>query len=242
MTNEPGIQHVADVLENLQRHWEEKRKSQAVRWLPEFGRKQGFTIAVARATGVDDDAVARELGGRLHWPVYDRELLKRIAQDSGLRESLIESVDEKRVSWLEETFETVMGEPYVSETAYVHHLVKTLLALAASGECVIVGRGAAQILPPRTTLRTRIGAPITDRIDFLRHKLSITPTEAARLIRKRDREHRAFIRSHFYKDPWDPENYDLVLNFSRLGVAGCADVALRALSCLQPAVLSHSVQ
>jgi cytidylate kinase len=240
MAIEPATQHVADVLESLQRHWEEKRKSQGVSWLPESDKKQGVTIAVSRATGVNDDAVASEIGARLHWAVYDRELLKRIALDSGFRESLLESVDEKRVSWLEETFETVMGEPYVSEAAYVHHLVKTLLALAVSGECVIVGRGAPQILPPRTTLRIRVGAPLSDRVEFLRHKRAISRKDATRLVNKRDREQRAFIRSHFNKDPWDPENYDLVLNFSRLGASGCADVAVRALCCLHPTELTES--
>ena len=43
-------------------------------------------------------------------------------------------------------------------SGYVHRLIQTLLSLAAKGECVILGRGAAQALPPQTTLRVRLVA------------------------------------------------------------------------------------
>jgi cytidylate kinase len=230
-------QQVSDILETLC-YWERKRQEQIGAW-PSETPKQGPTIAISRTSGVDAGAVAHEIGNRLQWAVYDRELLKRIAQDAGLRESLLESVDEKKVSWLEETFETVIGVPYVSEAAYVHQVIRTVLALAAGGECVIVGRGAAAMLPPRTTLRVRITAPLANRIEFLRHKHTITSKDAARLLMKKDREHRAFIQAHFHKDPRDPDLYDVILNFARLGVSGCADVAARALASLQSTQISE---
>jgi hypothetical protein len=56
-----------------------------------------FTIAISRETGTYGAAIAREIGTRLGWPVYDRELLQRIADDIGVHRTLVESVDERQV-------------------------------------------------------------------------------------------------------------------------------------------------
>jgi hypothetical protein len=47
----------------------------------------------------------------LGWEVYDRELLEKVAQDIGLRTNLLESVDERRQSWLLEASEALLSEP-----------------------------------------------------------------------------------------------------------------------------------
>ena len=91
-----------------------------------------------------------------------------------------------------------------SESAYVHHLVETVLALGILGECVIVGRGAAFILPAATTLRrVRLVGPVRERITALSRKLGITEPEAARQVRTIDRERTDFVEDHFFKDPSD---------------------------------------
>jgi cytidylate kinase len=153
---------------------------------------------------------------------------------------LLESVDERRQSWLTETFEAFMSasgksewDPLVSESAYVHHLVKTVLALGAHGECVIVGRGAPFILPVETTLRVRLVSPVRERIAALSRKLSIAERKAALRIRAIDRERTDFVQDHFFKDPTDPLSYDLVLNVSRLSVRSCADLIVDTLHLLE---------
>jgi len=82
----------------------------------------------------------------------------------GLRATLLESVDERRKSWLLEFLDGLSSVPAVSESAFVRNLIETVLALGAHGECIIVGRGAAQILPAETTLRARLVAPLSERI------------------------------------------------------------------------------
>ena len=142
---------VGEALEHLFRYWEEKRK--VVSHLERLSSvPQLLTIALSREAGTEGTAIGHEVGSRLGWAVYDHELLDRIAQDMGMRSSLLESVDERRMSWLNEQFEALFDVPYVNETVFAHHLVKTTLALGSHGECIIVGRGAAFILPARSTL------------------------------------------------------------------------------------------
>jgi cytidylate kinase len=85
-----------------------------------------------------------------------------------------------------------------------------------------------------TTLRVRLIAPLESRIEFMRRKLGLSQKESARRVKTMDREHRQFVRSHFFKDPFNPHGYDLVLNFAQLAVTGCARLTVEALRCLQP--------
>src|SRR5690606_25172762 len=100
-----------------------------------------FTIAISRETGAGGSSVARLVGEKLGWAVYDHELLERLAEEMKVRVSLLESVDERHIAWLEEQVEAFSRVPYVSENAYVHHLIQVVLTLGLHGQCVIVGRG-----------------------------------------------------------------------------------------------------
>jgi cytidylate kinase len=188
-----------------------------------------FTITLSRETGTGGTEIAQEVGTRLGWPVYDHKLLERIAQDAGVRASLLESVDEHRGTWLKEAFEGLFGAPYISEPAYVHHLVKTVLALGAHGECVIVGRGAAFILPAASTLRVRLIAPSWHRVATLSQRQGIDRAEASEKVLALDKERTGFVRDYFQHDSRNPHYYDLVLNTARFSVAECAELIVEGL-------------
>ena len=93
--------------------------------------------------------------------------------------------------------------PLVTESNFVHHLVKTVLASARTGN-------ASSSVPRRLhlarrdNLRVRLVGPIRERIAALSHRLNIPEREAARQVRTLDRERADFVRDHFCKDPADP--------------------------------------
>jgi cytidylate kinase len=216
------LQRLGTTIEHLSRHWELQHSAAVAH--PELSPRtsQGFTVAISREAGTPDQQVAQELGKRLGWQVYDHELLERIAQDMGVRATLLESVDERQQSWLLECVEAFLSAPeksewgrLVTESAYVRHLVETVLALGIHGECVIVGRGATFLLPKETTLRVRLVAPVKERIATLSRQLGISEKEAAGKIRTMDRERNDFVRDHFLKDPTDATQFDIVVNAGR---------------------------
>ena len=154
-----------------------------------------FTIAISRETGTYGAEVAREIGNRLGWPVYDRELLQRIADDLGVHRTLVESVDERQVGWLSECLGSLFSAREVNETVYFRRLVEALLSLATHGECVIVGRGATKVLPEASTLRIRIVAPREHRIQTVRSEHGIAYDEAAARVDTTDRERNRLSRT-----------------------------------------------
>jgi len=189
-----------------------------------------FTIALSREAGIDADAVARAIGRRLGWQVWNQELLVAIAERLHTRASDLTAVDETHVSWLQESLEAFLEFHSVTQLAYMHQLVNLLLGLGERGECVIVGRGAAQMLPAETTLRVKLIAPLKERIAALSQRLGGGATNRiARKIEQLDRDRARFVKDYFHRDPTDPANFDLVLNLSRLSPDDCADIILDAL-------------
>jgi cytidylate kinase len=162
--------------------------------------------------------------------------LRGIAEDMGVRARLLESVDEKRGSWLRERLQAFSSAPAVSEGTSVRPLVETLLSLAAHGNCLIVGRGATALLPAETTLRVRLAGPPEQRVRAICERFGISQEEAARWVEKTDLERVGFVKAHFQKDPTDPRNYDLVLNSMRFSVEQCAEFIVEGLRRLQARV------
>jgi len=231
---------LSQLVEKSCRQWEARRKRAAEQRNLVPHTANAFTIALEREAGTQDASVASEVGKRLGWHVYDHELLEQIAQEMGLRTALLESVDERQQSWMRETIQAslaslVSGErfPWASETAYIHRLVETVHALGVHGECVIVGRAAAFMLPVETTLRVRLVGPVRQRVAALAHQRGVSEREVAAQVRTIDRERKDFVWDHFFKDAVDPSNYDLVLNALRLSVTQTAELIVETLHRLQ---------
>jgi cytidylate kinase len=212
----------ADVLEHTQQHWQQRQREAGA------GAATAASVALMREAGVPGTSVAREVGARLGWQVYDRELLERIAQESGLRLSLLERIDERHKNWLTEHVEAFGSVPAVGENTYAAHLVRALLSLGALGHCVIVGRGSAFVMPGDRTVRVRLVGRLEDRVEATARRLGLSREDAARWVEQTERERARFVRDHFLKDPADPHQYDLILNTSRWSVAECADLIAEA--------------
>ncbi len=192
-----------------------------------------FTIALSREAGSGGTMVARELGRRLSWPVYDNELLAELAKILEVDITELESVDERPGSRLVEIVEAFASSSSVTEVKYFRSLMKLVLALGVRGQCIIVGRGAMIALPPETTLRVRVVATLEDRIAAVGRELNLPQNEAARHVESTDRERTRFIKNHFRVDPADPLLYDVILNGSRFSVEACAGVVHDALQQMQ---------
>ena len=227
-------EHLTEALTRAHQHWEARRGADPA---SRTGVPTAFSIAFSREAGTFGAAIAREVGDRLGWPVYDRELMQRIADDLGIRRILLESLDERQVSWLSECMAGLFATPNVNQVVYFRRLVELLLSLASHGECVVVGRAATVIMPADTSLRVRVVAPLAHRVEAVRHADGVSLKEATTRVETTDRERNRFFTDHFQIDPTDPANYDLVLNVARFSPAECADLVIAALGRLR----SHAI-
>jgi len=205
------LHRVVDVLARLNRYADEASKMGHSR----AGAPPPFTIALAREAGAKGSTIAQAVGARLDWPVYDKELLQRIAEEKGLQARLLEGLDEKYIDWLTATMRRLCAVPTPDSYVYLKPLLQVLATLSSQGHCIIVGRGAAVVLPVETTLSVRLIAPRPMRIAHMQEKLGLSPAEAERWVDQTDRERNRFLKEHFHHDPSDAHQYDLVLNSGR---------------------------
>ena len=195
-------------------------------------RPQRATIAISREYGAQGGALARELGRRLNWPVYDRNILERISDETELRAAVFQRVDESDPNWFSNAWEGVTGKPTVAEE-YNEHLPKVLLSLAFHGNCIIVGRGASFVLPRETTLNIQCVAPLPARVERITRDEGFPATEVRRHIEEMDQARKHWTETHFQKDPEFSHFYDLIFNTAQLSLTACADMAIRALEDVQ---------
>lgn len=192
-----------------------------------------YSITISRESGAGGAAVAREVGRLLDWPVYDRELLERIAEETGLRTELLESLDEMRSHWLTDVLQSFAHASPMSGTTYAHRIAETILALASHGHCVIVGRGCTAIIPATKSLRVRLVASLDDRTERVCKRLGVSKVQAIEHVRFHDAHREGFVRDHFHRNVGDPHDYDLVVNTSRFTVEQSARLIVDALRQLE---------
>src|SRR5581483_5336898 len=115
-------------------------------------------------------------GGKLGWQVYDQELLEYMTQDAVVRQGLTDALSPACLEWLEARL-AVLRRGWKGEDPAVANLALVVLALAAGGQVVLIGRGAGCILPGATTLNVRVVAPLEERIAYMGQWLRLARAE-----------------------------------------------------------------
>ena len=188
----------------------------AVQQNPEPGKgKRVPVIAISREHGALGRQIADALGKKLNLPVYDREILDRVAErlntDPETVRMLDESIARARDMWLVRLFS---GKD-LSEDTYRTHVVNVILSLARTGG-LLLGRGSHVVLSTSCALRVRITASpdvCAKRVcDRYGHNLD----EARERIQAVNHARGRFVWELFHQRNSDPTNFDLVVNTDRL--------------------------
>jgi cytidylate kinase len=190
---------------------------------------QGLTVCISREAGARGSSIARRVGEILGWQVYDPELLGYLAQNDAARQEVFAEIPRQALAWAEAQQREIAADQHLILGSDSTQLTQLILALAARGEAIIVGRGAGAILPPETTLNVRIVAPLSERIAYMSQWLRLSLAEATEEVQARDRIRTALHAGLANRDPADLTQYDLIINSGRLGEAGAAELIAEAI-------------
>ncbi len=188
----------------------------------------GLTVAVSREAGSRGGSIGRRVARKLGWQVFDQELLEYVCEEGPLHQELIEGLPAAAGAWVGQHLEQLLRAQSVSQHPSIVRLARAILALAARGSVVLIGRGAGLLLPADTTLHVRVIAPLADRTAYMSQWLRLTGEEAAERVRLRDARRAEFLGTHFHRQPGEAYQYDLLLNSSALGEEICADLIAHA--------------
>jgi cytidylate kinase len=198
-------------------------------------------VCISREAGAGGSALARMVGERLGWKVYDQELIEAIAHRMEVPIDDVRALDEQAPSMVQDWLLPLREEYYAPQEAYLDHLAKLIEAIGRAGESILVGRGAGFMLPRETTLSVRVIAPLKVRAQRLAERMGVSVRTARRAARDLDRRRAQFDRTMHRTDPNDAHHFDLVLETASLGLDICTEVVVRAVEMGRPGALPAAV-
>jgi cytidylate kinase len=186
-------------------------------------------ITVSREPGSGGRIVAERLAESLSFDLFHKEIIDEMAKSSQTSSRLLETLDEKTLSVLEDWISTLVNKKHLWPDQYLKQLMNVIGTIGKQGGAVIVGRGANFVLPPEGRFRLRFVAPLEVRVRNVARDFGVTEDEAKRRVLKTDSDRRAFVRKYFHADITAPFNYDLVINTETLRLVEAVEAIKGAL-------------
>ena len=169
-------------------------------------------VTVSSEPGSGGQVIARIIAEKLGYDLFQRDIIREIADRADIGASVIESIEKERLSGIEDFIATLVSRRYLWPEIYLEQLMKVISVIGKHGSAVIAGRGANFILPPNERLSIRVVAPMDLRVQNISRLLNISEDEARKRVIMKEAKRKAFIRKSFNVDIADPINYDLTFN------------------------------
>ncbi len=196
--------------------------------------KKGVSIVtLSREPGSGGRIVATRLAAKLGIDIFHQEVIHQIAKSARVSEKLLETLDERGLSTLEDWISSLVYDRHLWPDEYLQHLMKVIGTIGKHGRAVVVGRGANFVLPADKRFAVRIVAPQAWRIENVSREFGISREDAKRRVMRTESDRRAFIRKYFNADIADPTNYDLVINTATLNLDDAVNVVSAALGMVE---------
>ena len=182
-------------------------------------------ITISREFGSGGKYIGILVAKKLGIPCYDRDIIEKIAEESGFVDDFIKRVSEYAPSKSIFAYSFIgrnpLGESIEDKIFAIQK--KVIKDLAKKGPCVIVGRSADYILKDMDTLDIFIYADTKEKIRRTMNFKAATEKEAEKLIKETDKR-RSINYKYFTGRNWgERQNYTLMLNSTELGVEKTAE-------------------
>lgn len=198
-------------------------------------------LTVSHLYGSGGSLIVRELGGRLNWTVWEKEIVRKIASQYKVSEEYIEAKDERVDSFIERMvglfglggFESAYDIPpplWLNDAQLVRMTKKIVEDVARDGNTILVGRGANRILEnDPNALHIFLYAPLDRRVERVMQAETMNRAEATKRVAGMDKLRADYVHA-FYHDDWrDPRHYNLLIDTAQFGERITADLIAWAL-------------
>lgn len=191
-------------------------------------------ITIGRQYGSAGHEIGCRLAEELGIKLYDKEMLKRAAKESGLCEELFETHDEKPTnsflySLVMDTYSLGFSSGGYADMPINHKVFlaqfDAIQKIADEGPCILVGRCADYALENyKNVVNVFIYADLEQRIRRIARLYNLTDAKAKDIIVKADKKRASYYNYYTNKDWGNAKGYDLCLNSGKLGVDGTVEV------------------
>lgn len=187
-------------------------------------------ITISRQFGSGGHSIGKKLAERLGVPLYDNELVTKIAEKSGFDVSFIKENSEKtsRGTGYFMDFGIHGGAGFTTLSLYdqlyiaQHNIIREL---AEQESCVIVGRCADYVLEDREdTLHVLIYADDDYRAERIVRLYGERDIPIAKRMKKKDSRRESYYRHYTNREWGDYKNYAVCLNTAQVDEDTCVDL------------------
>ncbi len=191
--------------------------------------KQNKIITISRQYGSGGRIVGKKLADALGVPFYDNELINLAAEKTGLSKECFKEAENTSTGNLLFSITSLAsgmdscGLPLSEKIFLVQSQV--IKEVAEEGNCVIVGRSANYVLSENPNcINVFLQADLKDRVERAVRHYDLPEKNAEAAVIKTDKR-RANYYNYFTGGKWGKaENYDLILNTSRLDLDHVVEV------------------
>ncbi|HCO63019.1 MAG TPA: cytidylate kinase [Clostridiales bacterium] len=186
-------------------------------------------ITISREFGSGGRTVGRCLAQLLGVPYYDKDLVRKVAEQTGLDESYVAEQEDHARPWgslLSYAFSGfgghTMGGLSADDWLWVSQS-RVIEELADQGPCILVGRCADYILRHRKDgFHVFLHAPIQERAERIVRLYGASEAEPEQRLEEKDSRRRTYYKHYTGREWGMSQNYHLSLDTSVLGVEGTA--------------------
>lgn len=188
-----------------------------------MSEKNNCIITIGRQYGSGGRIIGEKVAKELNIDFYDKDLIKMIADKTGITEELIRKIEQLKAS--HSIFDAYDHTCHMPMTEKIYQTQDKLVkGIAEKGSCVIVGRCADYILRDNPNcLKVFIHAPIAERIKRVEDEYKPKIVDIEKFVKQLDKD-RATYYSYFTSLKWgEKSHYDIVIN-SSMGIDTCVEV------------------
>lgn len=206
-------------------------------------------ITIGRQFGSGGKSIGQKLAEHYGIGFYDKELIARVAKDSGFCEEIIEQHDERPTNsflynLVMDTYSfgyntsSFVGMP-ISQKVFLAQF-DTIKEIAKEGPAVFIGRCADNALADfQNVLNIFIHADKEFRISRImseeQYGKPADRQKAQDLMQKMDKQRQSYY-NYYSAEKWGvAKTYDLCINSARLGIDGTADLLIRIIDTIENA-------
>ena len=193
-------------------------------------------ITIGREFGSYGLDIGKRVAEELGLKIYDKDMLKRAAQESGLCEEIFETHDEKPTnsflySLVMDTYSLGYASSGYADMPLNHKVFlaqfDTIKNIAKEGPCVIVGRCADYALEDMdNVISIFIHADLDKRVKKIMKVGDLSAAKAKDMIIKNDKKRASYYNYYTNKDWGAAKSYDLCLDSGKLGIEGTVKAIL----------------
>ena len=184
-------------------------------------------INIGRSFGSGGGYVGQAIGRKLGIPVYDNELISKVAEEKGYSKGLVTGEEKRSLFSVSSFFASGrlshLDGGFVNDNLMFQIQSDVIRSIAEAGDAVIIGRCADYILRDLKCLDVFVCAPMEFRIKRLVELEGLSPEDAESLMRRKDRTRETYYNYYTFGSWGKADNYDLCIDSSILGIEGTAD-------------------